>query len=61
MEIRRFQPGDAVETAQMIAKALIISNSKDYSGEYIDIRESSRLSKQRNRAKPISSDRRLSV
>ena len=36
MEIRRFQPGDAVETAQMIAKTLIISNSKDYSGEYIE-------------------------
>ena len=36
MEIRRFQPEDAIETAQMIAKTLIISNSKDYSGEYIE-------------------------
>ena len=36
MEIRRFQPEDAVETAQMIAKTLLISNSKDYSGEYIE-------------------------
>ena len=36
MEIRRFQPGDAVETAQMIAKTLITSNSKDYSGEYLE-------------------------
>ena len=35
MEIRRFQPEDAKETAQMIAKTLIISNSKDYSEEYI--------------------------
>ena len=36
MEIRRFQPEDAAETAQMIARTLIISNSKDYSGEYIE-------------------------
>ena len=36
MEIRRFQPEDAAETAQMIAKTLIISNSKDYSEEYIE-------------------------
>lgn len=36
MEIRRFQPEDAIETAQMIAKTLIISNSKDYSREYIE-------------------------
>ena len=36
MEIRRFQPEDAAETAQMIAETLLISNSKDYSEEYID-------------------------
>ena len=36
MEIRRFQPEDAIETAQIIAKTLKISNSKDYSGEYIE-------------------------
>ena len=36
MEIRRFQPDDAIETAQVIAKTLIISNSKDYSKEYIE-------------------------
>ena len=36
MEIRRFQPEDAIETAQTIAKTLKISNSKDYSGEYIE-------------------------
>ena len=36
MEIRRFQPEDAIETAQVIAKTLIISNSKDYSREYIE-------------------------
>ena len=36
MEIRRFQPDDAIETAQFIAKTLIISNSKDYSKEYIE-------------------------
>ena len=36
MEIRRFQPEDAIETAQAIAKTLLISNSKDYSREYIE-------------------------
>ena len=36
MEIRRFQPEDAIETAQVIAKTLIISNCKDYSREYIE-------------------------
>ena len=36
MEIRRFQPEDAIETAQIIAKTLITSNGKDYSGEYIE-------------------------
>ena len=36
MEIRRFQPEDAAETAQMIAETLLISNSKDYSREYIE-------------------------
>ncbi len=36
MEIRRFQPQDATETAQVIAKTLTISNSKDYSKEYIE-------------------------
>ena len=36
MEIRRFQPEDAAETAKMIASTLIISNSKDYSGEYME-------------------------
>ena len=36
MDIRRFKPEDAIETAQIIAKTLMISNSKDYSREYID-------------------------
>ena len=36
MEIRRFQPEDAVETAQVIAETLLISNRKDYSREYIE-------------------------
>ena len=36
MEIRRFQPENAIETAQMIAKTLKTSNSKDYSQEYIE-------------------------
>ena len=36
MEIRRFQPEDAIETAQVIAKTLKISNSKDYPKEYIE-------------------------
>ena len=36
MEIRRFQPEDAIETAQMIAETLTISNGKDYSEAYIE-------------------------
>lgn len=36
MEIRRFQPEDAIETAQVIARTLTVSNSKDYSKEYIE-------------------------
>lgn len=36
MEIRKFQPKDAIETAQVIARTLTVSNSKDYSKEYID-------------------------
>ena len=36
MEIRRFQPGDAAETAQMVAKTLRVSNRKDYSEEYLE-------------------------
>lgn len=35
MEIRGFQPEDAVETARMIAKTLQISNGKDYTEEYL--------------------------
>ena len=36
MEIRCFKPEDANETAQMIAKTLRVSNSKDYPAEYIE-------------------------
>ncbi|MBE7015187.1 MAG: GNAT family N-acetyltransferase [Ruminococcaceae bacterium] len=36
MEIRLFNRDDAPETAQMIAETLKISNSKDYSCEYIE-------------------------
>ena len=36
MEIRPFKPEDAEETAQIIAKTLRISNSKDYSEQYIE-------------------------
>ena len=36
MKIRRFQPEDAIETSEVIAKTLKISNSKDYSKEYIE-------------------------
>lgn len=36
MKIRRFQPEDAIETANVIANTLRISNSKDYSKEYIE-------------------------
>ena len=36
MEIRRFQPEDAIETSGVIAKTLKVSNSKDYSKEYIE-------------------------
>ena len=35
MKIRRFQPEDAIETSGVIAKTLKISNSKEYSKEYI--------------------------
>ena len=35
MDVRSFQPEDAAETAQLISKTLKISNSKDYSAEYI--------------------------
>ena len=35
-EIRRFQPEDAEETAQVIAQTLRISNSKDYPEAYIE-------------------------
>ena len=36
MEIRRFQPEDAIETSGIIAKTLKTSNSKDYPKEYIE-------------------------
>lgn len=36
MEIRRFHPDDAVETANVIAETLRVSNSRDYPPEYID-------------------------
>lgn len=36
MEIRRFQPKDATETAGVITRTLKISNSKDYPKEYIE-------------------------
>ena len=36
MEIRPFKQEDAVETAQVIAETLRISNSKDYSQKYIE-------------------------
>lgn len=36
MEIRFFKPEDAAETAQVIAKTLRTSNSKDYPEEYIE-------------------------
>ncbi len=35
MEIRRFRPEDAAETAQVVATTLRVSNSKDYPEEYI--------------------------
>lgn len=35
MEIRLFNQNDAMETAQMIAETLRVSNSKDYSSKYI--------------------------
>ncbi len=41
MEIRRFQPEYAEETAQVIAATLKISNSNDYSEEYIEANISS--------------------
>ncbi len=36
MEIRRFQPEDAVQTAQVVTTTLRISNAKDYPPEYIE-------------------------
>ena len=36
MEIRRFDPKDAEETAAVIAETVRISNSRDYPPEYID-------------------------
>lgn len=36
MEIRRFRPEDAEETARLIQTTLKISNSKDYPPEYIE-------------------------
>lgn len=36
MEIRRFQPKDATETAEVITRTLKISNSRDYPKEYIE-------------------------
>ncbi|MCH5205550.1 MAG: GNAT family N-acetyltransferase [Oscillospiraceae bacterium] len=36
MEIRRFRREDAPKTAQLIARTLKISNSKNYSKEYIE-------------------------
>lgn len=36
MEIRRFRPEDAAETAQMVAVTLRISNARDYPPEYIE-------------------------
>lgn len=35
MEIRRFREHDAAETAKVVAETLKISNSRDYSPEYI--------------------------
>ena len=36
MEIRLFKIEDAIETAQVIAETLRVSNSQDYSNEYIE-------------------------
>ncbi len=36
MEIRRFAPADAKETAALVAETLRISNSRDYSADYIE-------------------------
>ena len=36
MQIRRFQEADANEVSNLIAKTLRITNSKDYSSEYIE-------------------------
>ena len=36
MEIRLFKQEDAIEVAQLVAKTLKVSNSKDYSSEYIN-------------------------
>ena len=35
MEIRLFKQEDAIEVAQLVAETLKVSNSKDYSSEYI--------------------------
>ncbi|MBQ8554938.1 MAG: GNAT family N-acetyltransferase [Clostridia bacterium] len=36
MQLRPFAPADAAETAQLIATTLRITNSRDYSAEYIE-------------------------
>ncbi len=36
MEIRAFRPEDAEETASLIAETLLMTNSKDYSREYLE-------------------------
>ena len=36
MEIRLFKQEDAREVAELIAETLKVSNSKDYSSEYIN-------------------------
>ena len=36
MEIRRFRPEDAQETAQVVITTLRVSNSRDYPAEYIE-------------------------
>ena len=35
MEIRRFQPADAADTARLIAETLTVTNGKDYSEAYL--------------------------
>jgi GNAT superfamily N-acetyltransferase len=46
MEVRPFKPEDAEETAQIIAKTLRISNSKDYSEKNIEFNIASHSSKE---------------